>query len=55
MAAPNSFVADMLENRMYSLIAIAARQVIKNEDIDIEFVVVEAEESPNGAAHTSEL
>ncbi len=55
VAAPNPFAAEMIEQRMYSLIALAAQQVLKNEDIEIEIVVVEAEESPSGAVQTSEL
>ena len=49
IAAPNSFVAEMLEQRMYSLMIQATRRVMNNENIGLEFVVLTTEESHNGA------
>ena len=44
VAAPNTFVAEMLEQRMYSLMVQAAARVLNNDDIELEFVVLATEE-----------
>ena len=44
VTAPNTFVAEMLEQRMYSLMVQAAARVLNNEDIELEFVVLATEE-----------
>ena len=45
--APNSFIAEMLEQRMYSLISSSLRDIM-DKDLEVEFVVLVSEESPNG-------
>ena len=44
VTAPNTFVAEMLEQRMCSLMIQAAARVLNNEDIELEFVVLATEE-----------
>lgn len=47
ISAPNNFVAEMLESRMYSLIASELRAIL-GQEIEIEFVVIVPEESTDG-------
>ena len=44
ISAPNNFVAEMLESRMYSLISSELGDIV-DQDIEIEFVVLTPEES----------
>ena len=44
VTAPNTFVAEMLGQRMCSLMIQAAARVLNNEDIELEFVVLATEE-----------
>ena len=39
ISAPNNFVAEMLETRMYSLVSSELRDIL-GQDIEIEFVVL---------------
>ena len=52
VGTPNAFVAEMLEQRMYSLIHSALYDVLGHE-VEAEFVVVGPEESPNGIVQTT--
>ena len=47
---PNGFVAETLEQRMYSLISSELREIL-GQEIEIEFVV--PEESPNGPVQST--
>ena len=40
VSVPNNFVAEMLDQRMYSIISSAVQQVLK-KDIDVNFIVVD--------------
>ena len=48
IGVPNTFVAEMLQQRMYSLIYSSLRDVLGYE-VEAEFVIVVAEESSNEA------
>ena len=51
--APNTFVAEMLEDRMYTLIRSTVQDVLGYE-VDVDFVVLANEISPNGVASSTE-
>lgn len=55
VAAPNTLVAEMLEQRMYSLMVQAMARVTNNDAIELELVVLTDDYSPNEASHLTEI
>lgn len=54
IGVPNTFVADTLQQRMYSLIYSSLRDILGYE-VEAEFVIVATEESPNEVGHITEI